>query len=141
MEGRRNHLGGTVTTRVICAVSFIVFSFLWFYWFQADLLVVAQHVLSGGVTHYDRLIGATIITTVLFLLQLAVHAVTRLSRRTHALTYLPSFLALTFLSDVRISNDKSVEVGSRWWLLVIVFILWIGAVWLARQMLPFSDSD
>lgn len=141
MERRKHDNGGTVTTRVICAVCFLAFTFLWLYEFQADLLAVAQHVLSGGVTHYNRTVGAIIITAVLFLLQLAVYAVTRLSHRAHALTYAPSFLALTFLSDINVNNDNSVEVGRWWWLLVIMIPAWIGAVWLARQMLPFSDTN
>lgn len=132
--------GGIVTTRVVCAVCFLAFSFLWLFWFQADLLTVAQHVLSGGVTHYNRTVGATIITLVLFLLQLAVLAITRLTRRTHALTYGPSFLALTFISDINVSADKGVEVGNCWWLLVLMFVLWIGGVWLARQMMPYADD-
>ena len=133
--------GGTLTTRMVCAVCFLTFSFLWLFWFQADLLAVAQHALSGGVTHYDRTVGATIIPLVLYLLQLAVHAITRLSRRTHALTYMPSFLALAFLSDISVGAGNVVEVGRLWWLLAVVFVLWTGAVWLAKQMLPFSDSD
>lgn len=141
MNNNNGLKGGTATTRIVCAVCFLTFSFLWLFWFQADLLAVAQHTLSGGMTRYDRTVGATIITLVLFLLQLAVHAITRLSRRTHTLTYVPSFLALAFLSDISVSSSNGVEVGSCWWLLAIVFILWIGAVWLAKQMLPFSDSD
>ncbi|MBO7140577.1 MAG: hypothetical protein J6W19_08425 [Prevotella sp.] len=140
MEGK-NHQGGTLTTRIVCAVCFLAFSFLWLYWFQGDLLAVAQHALSGGVTHYDRTVGAIIITLVFFLLQLAVYGVTRLSRRTHALTYVPSFLALAFLSDISISADNGVEVGHLWPLLVGVLVLWIGAVWLSKQLLPFSDGD
>lgn len=141
MEGKNHHLGGTLTTRLVCAACFLAFSLLWLFWFQADLLAVAQHALSGGVTHYDRTVGAVIITLVLFLLQLAVHAVTRLSRRTHALTYVPSFLALAFLSDISFGDAGGVEVGRLWPLLVGVFVLWVGAVWLARQMLPFNDGD
>lgn len=141
MEGNHHHQGGTLTTRIVCAVCFLAFSFLWLFWFQADLLAVAQHALSGGVTHYDRTVGAIIITLVLFLLQLAVYGVTRLSRRTHALTYVPSFLALAFLSDISISADNRVEVGHLWPLLAVMFVLWIGAVWLSKQLLPFSDSD
>ena len=141
MERKKNHQGSTRTTRVVCAICFLAFTFLWLYWFQANLLAVAQHALSGGVTHYDRTIGAVIITAVLFIIQLAVHAITHLSRRTHALTYAPSFLALAFLSDISISSEHGVEMGRLWWLLAIFFALWIGAVWLAKQMLPFSDGD
>lgn len=147
---------GTLVTRAVCAVCFLVFTFLWLYFFQCDLLAVGQHVLSGGVTHYDRLIGATIITVTLFLLQTGVKGVTRLSRRTYALTYVPSFLVLTFLSDISVGElaveddslgsssrcvDNVVAVGHLWWLLAVVLVLWLAAVWMARQMLSFSDGD
>ena len=32
--------GSTLTARVVCAVCFLAFSFLWLFWFQADLLAV-----------------------------------------------------------------------------------------------------
>jgi hypothetical protein len=44
---------GTITVRVMCAVCFLAFSFVWVYWFQADMLAVAQHVLSQGVTQSE----------------------------------------------------------------------------------------
>lgn len=138
---KRNHQGGTMSVRIVCAVCFLAFTFPWLYEFQADMLTVGQHVLSGGLTSYDRTIGAIIITAVLCLLQVAVHSVTRLSRRTHALTYAPSFLALAFLSDISVGHDNSVEVGRWWWLPALMLTLWAGAVWLARQMLPFSDNE
>lgn len=131
-----NKKNGTITTRVVCAVCFIALSFLWLYEFQADMLAVAQHELSGGVTHYDRTIGAVLITLTLFLLQLAVYAVTRLSHFTHALTYMPSFLGLAFLSDVTIGPGSKVTVGHLWWLLVLLFVVWIVVVRMAHQMMP-----
>ena len=41
----------TFTIRVMCAIVFVVFSFAWLD-FQADMLDLSQHVLSGGVTRY-----------------------------------------------------------------------------------------
>jgi hypothetical protein len=55
---------------------------------------VAQHVLSGGLTHYNRLTGAVLLTLGLQLLQLLIYAILRLRKRSHALTYLPSMLML-----------------------------------------------
>ena len=49
---------GTITTKVVCAVCFIIFTFLWLYEFQADVIAIAQHTLSKGVTHYNRTAGA-----------------------------------------------------------------------------------
>lgn len=129
---------GTIITRWVCAVLFVVFSFSWLYWFQGDMLAVAQHVLSGGLTHYNHLVGAVIITFVLMLVQTGVHSLIRLSRRTHALTYLPSMLLLAVISSY------SVETGFKWslwaWLLPLVLIVWGGAVWLARHVLPFEND-
>ena len=76
----------TVTIRVMCAVVFVAFSFLWLYYFQADTLSVAQHALSHGQTNYNRFVGAVVITLVLLLLQLGVYSITRLQKYSHAFT-------------------------------------------------------
>ena len=132
---------GTITIRVMCAFIFVLFCFVWLYEFQGDVIAYGQHVLSRGQTHYDRTVGAVIITAVLQLLQLGVYAVTRLARRTHALTYLPSMLALALLSDVGPQMTIQSVTGGAWWLLGIVLLLWGGAVWLARHVLPFENDS
>ena len=126
--------------RGVCALVFILFSFLWLYEFQADVLAVAQHVLSQGQTHYDRTIGAVLITALLMLLQLCVYAATRLSRRTHALTYLPSMLALTVISDVPSDIDRHFSLGSWVWVVPVVLVVWGAVVWLAKHVLPFEND-
>ena len=128
---------GTITIRVVCAILFLLFSFCWLYWFQADVLAVAQHGLSGGKTHYSRLFGALIITGVLMLLQLIVYAIVRLARRTHAMTYLPSFLLLAFLSSL----SHPFRWGAWLWAGPLVLVLWIGVVILSRKMLPFNHDE
>ena len=132
---------GTITTKVVCAVVFLLFSFLWLYEFQADVLAVAQHVMSDGVTHYDRTVGALLITLVLMLLQLGMAAVTKLSRRTHALTYLPSMLILVLISDISPDIDSTFSFGAWKWGVPIILLLWGGAVWLAKQIMPFENDD
>ena len=119
---------GTTTSRVVCAVLFLVFTFTWLYAFQADMLAIAQHGLSGGKTHYDRTIGAVICTGVLYALQLLVYALTRLSRRTHALTYLPSMLLLAFVSSV----SYPFSWGAWSWAGSLLLVLWGVAVRMAR---------
>ena len=132
---------GTITIRVMCAVVFMLFCFIWLYAFQADVIAYGQHVLSRGQTHYDRTVGAVIITVVLQLLQLVVYGFVRLSRRSHALTYLPSMLALALLSNV--DPDMTIEgvLHGRWWIVAVVLLLWGGAVWLARHVMPFANDN
>ena len=119
----------TVTIRVMCAIVFVVFSFAWLF-FQADMLAMAQHVMSGGVTHYHNLIGSVIITVILCLLQFLVYGVTRLNGRMHALTYLPSMLLLALLSNISLMIADAPHATSLWWLVPII-ALWLGAVFLA----------
>ena len=112
----------------VCALCFATFAFAWLYWFQADLLAVAQHALSGGTTHYDRTIGAVVIVITLQLLQTAVGAFVRLPPGAWAMTYAPSFLALAFLSDITTRDDSDVTVGAAWWLIALLLLAWVAAV-------------
>ena len=73
---------GTITTKVVCAISFLLFSFLWLFELQADALAVAQHVLSQGHTHYEKVLGSLIIVSVLYLVQFVVAHIGRIPRRT-----------------------------------------------------------
>ena len=132
---------GTITTKVMCAICFLAFSFLWLYEFQSDVLAVAQHALSNGVTRYDRTIGAVIITVVLQLLQCGVYAISRLERRAHALTYVPSMLILAFISDIDIDIDRHYSFGAWPYMAPLVLMAWGAAVWLSRQMLPFESDE
>ena len=54
---------------VTCAIVFLTFTFCYLFLYQAESLAYLQHTLSGGKTHYDRTIGAVIITFVLQLIQ------------------------------------------------------------------------
>lgn len=131
---RRNERA--ITLRVVCAFAFLLFTFFWLYFFQGDILAVAQHELSGGKTHYNRTIGAIIVTVVLFGLHLLVFVLTRLTRRTHALTYLPSMLLLAFVSSISVPFCW----GAWLWAAPLVLLLWGGAVWLSKQLLPIGEA-
>ena len=65
-----NKNSSTVAIRLMCAIVFLTFSFVWLYCFQADVLAAAQHVLSKGLTSYKPFVGAVLITLVLQVLQL-----------------------------------------------------------------------
>ena len=99
----------------MCAIVFLTFSFLWLYFFQADVLAVAQHVLSHGKTHYNGLLGAVLITLVLWTLQVVVAVLLKLSKRCYAFTFLPSMLMLGLLSDIDTDIDRHISLGAWWW--------------------------
>lgn len=127
---------GTITTRVVCAVCFILFTFLWLYDFQADVLTVAQHALSHGMTHYDRTVGAVLITLVLLLLQGAVSVLSRLPIVLHGLTYVPSMLLLAYISDIDADIDSHYTFGAWTWAAPLLFVVWLALMWGAHQLKP-----
>lgn len=52
-----------------CAALFALFSFLFIYCFQGELLALMQDHLSDGITKSNKLLAALIITALLMLLQ------------------------------------------------------------------------
>lgn len=134
---------GPVTKRytvVACACAFCLFSFCYLLFYQTDVLVAGQHVLSGGKTHYVGWVGAVLITLTLFLMQRVVFMVTKLSKRAHFLTYFPSMLILTIITDVSSNIDLGFSFGGWYVAVPILLLLFIGAVWGARQMEPFEPE-
>lgn len=129
-----------LTTVIVCALVFVCFSFSWLYWFQADVLTVAQHILSNGQTHYNPFVGALLITVILMVVQQGVYAVVRLSRRTHALTYFPSFQLLAMLSCLGPGTTRNITLGAWLWAAPLLLIVWGFCVWLAKQILPFEND-
>lgn len=130
---------GTTTIKVVCAVCFLLFSFLWLYEFQADILAVAQHVLSGGLTTYHPMVGAIIITLVLLLFQWLVASFIRFPSHAYALSYVPSMLVIAFISAVNADIDESSSSGI-WFVVPPVLIVWGGLVWLTRQMSSYDTN-
>lgn len=130
----------TMVLFTVCAVVFVAFSFLWLYFFQADLLSVSQHLLSGGKTHYNRTVGAVIITGVLWLLQIGVYSLTRLRKYSHALTYFPSLLLLAIMTSVGQDIDRHFSFGPWYWLLPLLMVLWGVGIWFARSVQPYETS-
>jgi len=133
MNGRFNNTRNS-TVMWMCAIVFLLFSFLWLYGFQADVLAAVQHVMSGGRTQYKPLFGAVLITGLLQMLQLLVSSVFRLTNRGHALTYFPSLLCLALISVVNTDIAQSYSWG-LWWLLVLLALAaWAGICLVVRYI-------
>ena len=137
-QQRKN--SSTVGLHLMCATVFVLFCFGWLYFFEAEVLMMAQHVTSGGMTHYNPLLGAVITTLVLFLLQQLVLRLTGLGKRGHALTYWPSMMLLGLLTSVRQSEGADIEWDFYWWTPVLLLLLWGLIVMLARQYQSIEDN-
>lgn len=124
----------TAVIQAVCAIIFCLFSFIYLYFMQADIMAMAQHVLSGGVTHYNRLVGAILITLSLQILQAGVFRITKLYGHAHALTYFPSLLALTVITDISPRIDFGVEWGAWLWVIPLALVLWCVVVVFLRNL-------
>lgn len=125
----------TIALRTVCAIAFCLFSFVYLYFSQADLLAMAQHVLSKGVTHYDALVGAVLITLVLMALQLGVSLAVKPHRYTYALTYFPSLFLLAVMSDVDYCKETGFCMGVSVWAVPVVLVLWYAVIAFLRNLL------
>lgn len=134
-----NTKNSTAVIRAVCAIVFCIFTFVYLYFYQADVLAVGQHVLSGGATHYDRLIGCVIITFSLMLLQIGVYTLFRLDKYCHALTYFPSLLVQTFITDISQDIDRGFSFGFWLWGGPLLLILWTCLSLFVRNIQMYTN--
>jgi len=133
-----NTKNSTAVIRAVCAIVFCIFTFVYLYFYQADILAVGQHVLSKGATSYDRKIGCIIITFSLLLLQIGVYVFFRLDKHCHALTYFPSLLILAVITDVSKNIDREFSFGAWLWIFPLLLMLWAGVSVFARNYQMYS---
>ena len=111
--------------KTACAIVFVLFVFTYLFFFQADLLSMVQHVLSGGTTHYDRTIGSVVITAVLFLVHVGARRLGGLGDVFHAFTYVPSLLLLVALTSVDCDFSGS-PLNVVWlWLVPLLIVVYV----------------
>ena len=101
MGNNRNIKSNDIFVNITCTIVFVVFTFVYLYCYQADLLTAMQHFFSKGQTHYNHLIGASLITFILLLVQ---RGVSRLSGgESGKLSYLRPFRLASYVSDLSTS--------------------------------------
>lgn len=125
---------------VLCAVLFAIFSFIYIYVFQGELLALMQDHLSGGVTQSNTFLTAFLLTLLLGGLQWLINRNSKLHGRWEALSYIPSCILLALVTDV---NDGTMLYSvSKWlWSIPISILLYIGVVWLNRMMTGVRKRD
>ena len=126
--------------RLACAIVFILFVFLYLYCFQADLLFMLQHVLSGGTTHYDKAIGTVVITAVLYLVHVGAKKLGGFGGGLYALTYFPSLLLLVVLTAVADSHTGSPFRRLWLWLAPLLLAAYVCVSLLSRYKLKLSQA-
>lgn len=128
-------------TAILCAIVFVVFSMLWLWKFQEDLMYLKVEVLFKGKYVYDIFWGAAAITAILLALALFISGLTRVKGCAYALNYMPSMMGLAALTDVGADGNLGALPTYWWWLLPVLFVLWLVLIVFAgRVNIPYSLS-
>lgn len=140
-KNRKREDGSATVVKTACATVFLLFVAIYVFFYQEDTLALTQHILSGGVTMYSRVIGGSIIIVVLALLQFVV---SRLMERKplciYALSFFPSLYLLAMLTDF----DPSRSISAwGWWaiLMPVVAAVWWGVAYFFGELLRYRYSD
>lgn len=120
--------------RFSCGILSFLFSFCYLYFLQGEILAEAQYVYSGGVTTYNLLIGAIIISVLLMLLQWLVSKISKLPPRWYALSYLPSMLVLAIITDLNRASIIRFSLGDWVWIAPAVIVAYIIAVIVIKRV-------
>ena len=120
----------------VCGSLFVIFSVLYLFVMQSDLLVTAQHLLAKGKTAYSPLWGMMVITFILLLLQHIYRKVIAYPLRFQSLYYFPSCLVLGLLTALVPSSGWSVRLAANWPLVAVCVVLYCIITWI---VLHFAD--
>lgn len=115
----------------VCGLLFSLFSFVYLYVFQREVLEAFHFSLAHGKTVFAPLASAIVVTLILLLLRWGVNSLLGLKGKVRALSYVPSFLVLCALTDVGRGVYTS-GYHTQWtWLLPLLVLLFVGlAYWL-----------
>lgn len=130
----------TAVASLVCGVVFCAFSFTYLYCYQDDLLTTEQHVLSNGLTHYDRLWGAVIITVLLYLVHVGIDAATGHCSKQPALTYTLPAAALAVLTDIGPDLGESCRPWKWAWMLPLIVVLYAAVTFVSAQLLANNEG-
>lgn len=130
----------TTAASAVCGVVFCLFSFIYLFFYQDDLLTMEQHVLSKGLTHYNRIAGALIITLLLQLMQVAVDAATRKCTKHPAMTYFIPFTAIAVITDVSPAVDNGYTLGAWAWAIPVLMAGYALATYVSASLLANNNG-
>lgn len=119
---------------VVCGLLFSVFSFVYLYVFQRDILEAVHFSLAHGKTHFAPMASAVVITFILILLRWGVNSLLGLKGIVRSVAYFPSFLILGALTDISRDIYMDSYRGYWLWLLLLILLVFIGTAYFLRRI-------
>ena len=120
---------------IVCGLLFSIFSFIYLFVFQRDILEAFHFSLAHGKTHFSPFGSAFVMTLTLLLLRWAINRLVGLKNQFISLTYLPSFFVLMAISDIG-RDVYTQNTHTFWlWMLPILVVTFIGSLIIYKRKL------
>ena len=107
----------------VCVTMFVVFSFVFLAVYQGPLLEIFYDKVANGKLQYNPFVVAGVITLILTSFALWLNTLVHFKREWTAITYFPSCIILSFITDI----DRAIYTGEysclKWVLVFIISIL------------------
>ncbi|MBR5963836.1 MAG: hypothetical protein IK000_06795 [Bacteroidaceae bacterium] len=129
--------------RILCDFLFVLFVFFFILLFQRDLIAMVQEAWSHGQTKNNALVTAIVISALLLVVKKLVSMVFRLRGMWEMVSFLPSFMLLSFATDVNI-RTMSYSLGKWIWigiatLGVVLFVAWLDSGARQKTKMPMAN--
>lgn len=125
---------------LLCGLVFVVFSVCYLHLLQPGLIAWEQHVISGGRTAYNPLVGTVLITLALTVLGILLNMLLNLPIRVRALAWMPPCYLLGLLTCMHFPDLSSDPGQVRIGLLFILPLLFAIALWISYGYPDLRDE-
>ncbi len=130
----------TQAITVVCAVVFVIFSFIYLHYYQPEFIGLEQDALSSGQTVYYPEWGTPIIIISLLGLGILIKSLFSFPIRVQALAWFPSALILGILTSIRFHEGSSSTGFVPWgWIIFCIFLYVLALI--SCRMFPDARSE
>lgn len=126
---------------LVVGLLFCIFCFVYLWKVQGSMMGMAQQILSNGVTVYNPMLGAAILTVLLGALQVVLNRWLQMGSMCYALTYFPSFLLLSYLTSVNASLYDGFRNGHWTVTFPLLLFLFFALVSFLKHFNPYRSSQ
>ena len=108
-----------------CGLLFVLFSFVYQFFFQHDVILLLHRSLSEGKTTYNMFWGSLSVTFLLWLFCTLLNRLNKFRGLIYSYSFFPAFLFLGVITDVGYAVAHGDGVAAYWsWLFPLLFVLW-----------------
>ena len=129
------------TISMVCSLLFAIFSFVYLYIFQADILETLHFSLAHGRTVYAPFASSMILTIAFMGVNFCVSNYFKLEGKFHFLSYIPSFIFLVSLTDIRRGIYSEHYSSYNYWLYPLMVVVCLLFLFLGKRLFSITSNS